>query len=88
MHLWGVTCGGRNGYTAGAMARSLSGDGDSIAMLLESMVKLMCPDKRLDLKARAVGSVVRASVSHTEGHRFKSCTAHHRIAGKGNGIRR
>ncbi len=29
------------------------------------------------VKARAVGSVVRASVSHTEGHRFKSCTAHH-----------
>jgi hypothetical protein len=29
------------------------------------------------VKAGAVGSVVRASVSHTEGHRFKSCTAHH-----------
>ena len=37
-------------------------------------------------KSWAVGSVVRASVSHTEGHRFKSCTAHHKIRREENGI--
>ena len=30
-------------------------------------------------KVWAVGSVVRASVSHTEGHWFESSTAHHKL---------
>jgi hypothetical protein len=33
----------------------------------------------------AVSSVVRASASHAEGHRFKSCTAHHFINSLKNG---
>ena len=28
-----------------------------------------------------LAQLVRASVLHTEGHRFESCIAHHRIAG-------